>query len=72
MKDRGAVAMAGHAGKAFWFSKKLGEFVTSSFYYERYPEWVNEWNAGKPTGRFADTSWELLRDRNIAGLSKGF
>ena len=64
IKDRGAVAMAGHAGKAFWFSKQSGEFVTSNFYYERYPEWVNEWNAGKPTGRFAATSWELLRDRN--------
>ena len=46
VKDRGAVAMAGHVGKAFWFSKQSGGFVTSSFYYEQYPEWVNEWNAG--------------------------
>lgn len=30
VKDRGAVSMAGHAGKAFWFSKKSGEFVTRS------------------------------------------
>ena len=29
VKDRGAVAMAGHAGKAFWFSKSAGQFVTS-------------------------------------------
>ena len=64
VKDRGAVSMAGHAGKAFWFSKKSGGFVSSSFYYDRYPEWVSEWNARKPTRRFADTSWELLRDRN--------
>ena len=48
VKDRGAVSMAGHAGKAFWFSKKSGEFVTSSYYYEQYPAWVTEWNAGKP------------------------
>jgi len=27
VKDRGAVSMAGHAGKAFWFSKKSGDFV---------------------------------------------
>ena len=40
VKDRGAVAMAGHAGKAFWFSKAGGAFVTSSYYYDRYPEWV--------------------------------
>jgi len=29
IKDRGAVSMAGHAGKAFWFSKAAGEFVTN-------------------------------------------
>ena len=32
IKDRGAVSMAGHAGKAFWFSKQSGECVTSSYY----------------------------------------
>ncbi len=37
VKDRGAVSMAGHAGKAFWFSKAAQEFVTSSYYYDDYP-----------------------------------
>jgi predicted AlkP superfamily pyrophosphatase or phosphodiesterase len=40
VKDRGAVSMAGHAGKAFWFSKAGGEFVTSNYYYKKYPDWV--------------------------------
>ena len=31
VKDRGAVSLAGRAGKAFWFSKAGGEFVTSSY-----------------------------------------
>ena len=35
VKDRGAVSMAGHAGKAYWFSKASGEFVTSRFYYDK-------------------------------------
>ena len=60
VKDRGAVSMAGHAGKAFWFSKKKAEFVTSSFYYKSYPEWVTAFNATKPALRYADKSWELL------------
>jgi len=60
VKDRGAVSMAGHAGKAFWFSKKGGEFVTSTYYYEQYPDWVNKWNARKPALAYADKSWELL------------
>ena len=62
VKDRGAVSMAGHAGKAFWFSKASGEFVTSSYYYDDYPEWVKAWNAGKPAQDYAGKSWELSHD----------
>ena len=60
VKDRGAVSMAGHAGKAFWFSKQSGEFVTSSYYYKSYPEWVEAWNNKKLPQAFAGTSWELM------------
>ena len=59
VKDRGAVSLAGHAGKAFWFSKASGEFVTSNYYYEQYPDWVNAWNARKPASSYAGKSWEL-------------
>jgi len=62
VKDRGAVSLAGHAGKAFWFSKTSGEFVTSSYYYDQYPEWVNTWNAGKPAQAYGGKSWELMHD----------
>jgi predicted AlkP superfamily pyrophosphatase or phosphodiesterase len=54
--------MAGHAGKAFWFSKKSGEFVTSSYYYEQYPDWVAEWNAGKPAAAYSGKAWELAHE----------
>ena len=60
VKDRGAVSLAGHAGKAFWFSKSSGEFVTSTYYYEKYPEWVTEWNARKPAAAYAGKAWELM------------
>jgi len=60
VKDRGAVSMAGHAGKAFWLSKANGEFVTSTYYYDEYPAWVNEFNAGMPTLAYAGQSWELM------------
>ncbi len=39
-KDRSAVAMAGHVGKAFWYSTNSGDMVTSEYYYEDYPQWV--------------------------------
>jgi predicted AlkP superfamily pyrophosphatase or phosphodiesterase len=59
VKDRGAVSMAGHAGKAFWFSKASGEFVTSTYYYDAYPQWVKDWNAAKLAQVYAGTSWDL-------------
>jgi len=63
VKDRGAVTMAGHSGKAFWFSKKNGEFVSSTFYYDSYPDWVNEWNAKGKAAAFSDKTWDLLHER---------
>ena len=60
IKDRGAVSMAGHAGKAFWFSKAKGEFVTSHFYYDKYPQWVDTFNAAKPALAYENKSWELM------------
>jgi predicted AlkP superfamily pyrophosphatase or phosphodiesterase len=62
VKDRGAVSLAGHAGKAFWFSKARGEFVTSSYYYAQYPDWVQVWNERSPAQDYAGTSWELMQD----------
>jgi predicted AlkP superfamily pyrophosphatase or phosphodiesterase len=64
VKDRGAISMAGHSGTAYWFSKASGEFVTSTYYLDSYPEWVVAFNEGKPAQRFAGTSWQLLADRD--------
>ena len=64
VKDRGAISMAGHSGKAFWFSKSSGEFVTSTYYLDAYPDWVDAFNAAKPAQPFAGTEWALLRDKD--------
>jgi predicted AlkP superfamily pyrophosphatase or phosphodiesterase len=64
VKDRGAISMAGHSGTAYWFSKAGSEFVTSTYYLNEYPEWVNAFNAQKPARQFANTSWTLLHDQS--------
>jgi len=64
VKDRGAIIPGGHAGKAFWYSKSSGKFVTSTYYYDKYPKWVEQWNAAKPADEYRGRSWELLRDRS--------
>ena len=60
VKDRGAVSMAGHSGKAFWFSKSINEFVTSNYYYDEVSA------MGGLTGtqknylkQYSGTAWEL-------------
>ena len=60
IKDRGAVPLAGRSGKAFWFSKSLGNFVTSDYYYEAYPDWVSAWNSAGKLDAYANNSWTLL------------
>jgi len=64
VKDRGAVTLAGHNGKAFWFSKTSGEFITSSFYYDAYPAWVKKFNDQKHAERYLDKSWTLMYDKS--------
>jgi predicted AlkP superfamily pyrophosphatase or phosphodiesterase len=64
VKDRGAILPGGHVGKAFWFSKSSGHFVTSTYYYEDYPAWVKQWNDAKPADAYREKSWELLNDRS--------
>ena len=63
-KDRSAVSMAGHVGKAFWYSTDSGDFVTSRYYYDAYPEWASSWNARRLADTHAGRTWELLGDRS--------
>lgn len=64
VKDRGAIIPGGHAGKAFWYSKSSGKFVTSTYYYDEYPQWVNKWNEAKPADQYRGKAWKLLHDRS--------
>lgn len=47
VKDRGAILPAGHtANAAYWFyGKDKGYFISSSFYMNSLPKWVNDFNA---------------------------
>lgn len=64
VKDRGAISLAGHAGTAYWFSKAGGEFVTSNYYLDSYPDWVKKWNAEGNPQKYAGTEWRLLHDQD--------
>jgi predicted AlkP superfamily pyrophosphatase or phosphodiesterase len=61
MKDRGSILPAGHfANWAFWYSK-TGNFISSTFYGEKLPDWVTEFNAKKGYMDYINRGWNLLR-----------
>jgi predicted AlkP superfamily pyrophosphatase or phosphodiesterase len=61
IKDRGAILPAGHfANWAFWYTK-TGSFISSSFYGEKLPEWVTEFNSEKTYMKYVEKGWSLLR-----------
>lgn len=55
-KDRGAITLAGHAGKAFWFDKEDGGFISSTFYYKTLPAWLRDWNKNYKADNY---TWQL-------------
>lgn len=60
VKDRGAVLTGGHFGKSFWYDKKAGDFVTSSWYYDEMPTWLTEFNQSGVKDQYAGKEWTLL------------
>ncbi len=61
-KDRAAIGATGHAGTAFWYSTSYSTFVTSTFYLDAYPDWVQKWTDRKLAEGYANTSWSLMLD----------
>lgn len=46
LKDRAAILPAGHsADAAYWWDDKAGVFITSSYYMDSLPKWLNDFNA---------------------------
>ncbi|MBB5062613.1 alkaline phosphatase family protein [Granulicella mallensis] len=59
-KDRAAIPLAGHNGKAFWFNTDNGQFNTSTYYYSAYPAWVSDWNNKKDADAWQNKEWVPL------------
>ncbi len=61
LKDRGAILPAGHtANAAYWFDDLTGNFISSSFYLNELPAWVNAFNKENHVQKLLNNSWELL------------
>lgn len=61
IKDRGAILPAGHsANGAYWYDNSAGNWITSSYYTQTLPEWVEKFNQRKLPDSFYNAGWSLL------------
>ncbi|WP_028889669.1 alkaline phosphatase PafA [Tenacibaculum ovolyticum] len=66
IKDRSAILPAGHtANAAYWFDGgNQGDWITSSYYMNELPNWVEKFNNSKIVDGYLKQPWETLYDIN--------
>jgi hypothetical protein len=61
VKDRGAVLPAGHlADGAYWYDGKSGKFITSTYYRNALPQWVETFNGLKLADSYLNQTWNTV------------
>jgi len=61
LKDRGAILPAGHsANAAYWYDDKPGKWISSSYYMEKLPAWVDQFNAKDLPSVYMSKDWNTL------------
>lgn len=71
-KDRAAITMAGRArGHVYWMLPEVPAFVTSTYYRDELPGWVEDFNQDVLVPLQSGTVWEAGFDAEAAALSRG-
>lgn len=61
LKDRASILPAGHnPDGAFWFDDKSGNFITSTYYMNQLPKWVEAFNGKKLPEHYLSEKWNTL------------
>ncbi len=69
-KDRGAILPAGYTkGHVYWLEPEGGGFVTSTYYRDSYPAWVERFNREALAKYLADTVWTFTAPASSIFLS---
>lgn len=62
LKDRGAILPAGHQPNgAYWFDAQLGNFITSTFYMQSLPKWVEKFNKRNLARKYMSMGWDTYK-----------
>jgi len=68
-KDRSAILMTPEAEHVYWFHWS-GRFVTSTYYRDTLPEWVQRFNAIDWMSDYAGAAWTLLQAETLYAASR--
>ncbi len=66
LKDRGAIFPAGHlANAAYWYNPANGKFISSSYYMNDLPAWINSFNSRNLPDSLFSLNWNLSLSRDV-------
>jgi predicted AlkP superfamily pyrophosphatase or phosphodiesterase len=62
MKESSVIFSAGHAADgAYWYDNTTGTWMTSTYYTDSLPGWINDFNALKYSDIYLNNPWNLSR-----------
>lgn len=65
LKDRSSILPGGHsANAAYWYDDESGKWVSSSYYMQSLPGWVNAINEKDPVSKLMQNDWNTLLPAN--------
>lgn len=63
VKEQSAILTAGHSTDGvFWYDNVTGGWMSSTYYVQALPSWVNDFNAMRRQEAYLNSSWTLLKE----------
>ena len=59
LKDRGAILPAGHSANGAYWMDSEGKWITSSFYMQAIPPYIEKINNNNPSYKYLKNTWEV-------------
>ena len=62
IKDRGSALPGGHLSDgSYWYNAATGTFMTSTFYMDALPQWVQDFNSRNLADEYLNLTWDLAK-----------
>lgn len=63
IKDRGSALPGGHySDGSYWYDSNTGNFMTSTYYMDELPAWVQAFNEERWAEKYLEQQWTLSKD----------